>query len=371
MSLILVALAGASSWAGVLGRNWATQYETIVSGGYDSNVNGVRVGEISDGYGSLYQSVTVSRVNTLTSVELVGDIEQTLFFSESDADFLDGGVELSASYPREGGDVIHWDAKTYWKDDSDVDLDEGLRIGVESYGARVGGEWFHSPKAGFRGSIHGRVADRSRDGFSTTRSLTMRTGFSHAWRPEGRWSGEYALKLSESDGGSGTDAVHHIFGLRSHGRLSSKITGDALVGVRNSSFDGLYDFSDTGPIVTADLTWVASPQFNATLGLLNDYDFSANGDVTLRTSARLRLRRDLGRGLKVELRIGGGRSSFESQLDEIERTDDYWDIGGQVEYSFTQRYFLRLAADWVDSESSEPALDVGRTVVSLRSGWRY
>ncbi len=352
-------------------RFWGAEFDTQVGGGFDSNINGTRDGGTKDGFLTASQSMIFSRQKSLTLLNFKGNVSKTQFFDNSEADFVDGGVELNAAYPEEVDNVTYWKASGFWNRLTHVDLDAGRRIQPAVYGARASGEWLFSPKTGFTGSVRGVTTDRSRDGLSTTRALSLRTGFSHAWRPERRWSAEYGLTLGESDSGAGTDSTHHIIGVRRRGTISPKVSGDAMIGVRSSDFTGANDFSDTGPIVSADLLWAASPQLTARLGIESDYDFTANGSAVVDSVATFNVKRELGNGLRFGATLGRGYSSYKGQSRLADRSDRYWRLGGELEYSFTQRFFVRLSGDLIDSESNIVGNDLNRGIVSLFSGWRY
>lgn len=117
--------------------------------------------------------------------------------------------------------------------------------------------------------------------------------------------------------------------------------------------------------------WTASPRFTARLGIDSDYDFSATGLAVLNTAATIRLKRELGKGLRLRGTIGRGHARYEQIVPSIKRSDDFWIVNGELEYAFTQRFFVRLTGDLIDSKSTVSGNDLNRGVVSIFSGWRY
>lgn len=352
-------------------RHWAAKSETQIGSGFDSNINGSRTRETKDGFATVSQSINLSRQNSLTLLDFTGNLSKTQFFSEREVDFLDGGIQINAAYPEDAVDVTYWKATAYANKVTQINLDAGRRIQPKMFGARIAGEWLFSPKTGIVGSLNANKTDRSGDGLSTTRALALRTGFSQAWKPERRWSAEYGLTVGDTDAGRGTDSVQHFLGVRRRGPLSPKLDGEAFVGVRRSEYSGSQKFSDSGPTVSADLMWAASPRFTARLGIDSDYDFSATGLAVLNTAATIRLKRELGKGLRLSGTIGRGHARYEQIVPSIKRSDDFWIVNGELEYAFTQRFFVRLTGDLIDSRSSVSGNDLNRSVVSLFSGWRY
>jgi hypothetical protein len=109
----------------------------------------------------------------------------------------------------------------------------------------------------------------------------------------------------------------------------------------------------------------------ARLGVDSDYDFSANGSAVVHNVATFSVKRELGNGLRLGANLGRGDVSYKGQTLLADRSDRYWKIGGELEYSFTQRFFIRLSGDLIDSKSSIVGSDINRGIVSLNSGWRY
>ncbi|EDY82740.1 hypothetical protein VDG1235_2363 [Verrucomicrobiia bacterium DG1235] len=339
--------------------------------GYDSNILGSRANEVSDGFALGSQSMRIARHNSLTSLNFDANIAKTHYFSESDDSYVDGGIEINAAYPDTKVDVTFWDAGVFWNKVSQVNIDSGQRIQPSIYGGRLSGEWLYSPKTGIVGLIQTSTTDRSRDGYSTTRSRQFRVGTSHSWGPERRWSAEYGLRESETDSGAGSDSTHHYFGLRGRGSISPKVKGDIFLGVRRSEFSGIREFSDTGPNASVDLTWNVSAQLTAGLGFESEYEFTANGSVELKTAAILKIKRELGRGLSFSTTLERGNSDYEFELRDDTRTDDFWRFSGNLEYSFTRRFFARISANLLASDSSVAGYSLDRNSVTFSSGLRY
>lgn len=346
---------------------WGTKFETIVGGGYDSNINGTRERGTEDGFVEATQTFELSRLNSLTMFNVAGNISRTQFFNERDVSFSDGGLEIEAGFPRESAEISSWNAKAFVNRINRIDFDQGRRLQPTVSGFLVAGDWLYSPKSGFSGSVKTTNYDRSRDKLSSSESIHLTTGFIHSGRPEQRWSAEYGLELADSDAGS--ESTHHTVGFRRRGNLSTKVYTNSFFGVRFSDFTGFENFSDTGPAIAADLTWVSSPLFDMKLGLKSVYDFTATGFAVLNNQAHLGLNRDLGKGFHLTGNLTVGESDYERNSDN--RSDRYWIVGGDLEYAFTQRFFVRLSANIVDSDSNLTGFDLKHNIFSILSGIKY
>lgn len=371
LSIGLAAILASTLSAQSAFKHWGTTYETQVGVGYDSNVYGLRDSYLNDGFWDASQSVKLERRNSLTSFDITGVIDHTDYFDQSDADYTDASVAISASYPDDKIDVTFWNASLFWNKETRLNLDAGKRVQPTVYGARFGGEWKLSPKTGFVGSFAANTSDLSSQGLSKTDSIKLRAGISRAWGAESRWSFEYRLSKGESDSAVSSKSTNHHLGFRGFGVLTPKLRGSFFAGLRKSEFTGFYNFSDSGPNVSADLTWSASPRFSAVLGLENDYQFTANGNVQLQTTANLRLRRDLGKGFRVSGVLERGLSDYELRDGDDGIEEDYWRLGAEFEYSFTKRFYTRLTMNSLASESSQPGRDTNRTLYRLFGGIRY
>ncbi len=349
------------------GGLWRTEHETQFGVGLDTNIYGSRSGETKDGFLTATQSIGVSRRNSLTHVSLNGNASKTIFFEESDADFLDGSLELNLAYPEDSSDVTFWKARAFINRESQVNLDAGRRIQPTAYGARLSSELFLTPKTGLVGTVNAVENDRSRDGLSSSRSISLKTGISRAWRAERRWNAEYGLKFGESD--AGTDSTHHTFGLRGRGKFSPKIKSETYLGVRQSDFTGRQNFSDTGPIVSLNAIWQSSPRLSVEIGAESDYRFTASGFAVLNSEVNLSIKQSLSRGFKFTTYLATGRTKYERTIEL--RSDRYWILRGEFEYAFTNRFFTRLSVDLTDSNSSAVNSDLNRGLVYLYSGLRY
>lgn len=352
-------------------KKWGTTFETQLGLGYDSNVYGTRDSTLNDGFWNASQSIKIDRRNSLTKLEFLGTIERTDYFGEKEADYTDASFSINAAYPNDKVDVSFWNASLFWNEQTRLNLDAGRRVQPTVYGARVGGLWEFSPKTGIVGAISATTNDLSSQGFSTTDSVKFRAGVSREWGPESRWSLEYRLSRSKSDSSTSSKSLHHHFGVSGWGILTPKLRGNVFIGVRKSEFTGFYEFSDSGPNVSADLTWAASPRFSATLGIENDYQFTANGNVELLTTIDLRMRRDLGKGFSVVAIVERGNSDYELPDGADGLTEDVWRLGGELEYAFTKRFYAKITANTLDSKASIPDRDTNRTLYRIFGGLRY
>lgn len=368
--VLAVALPGSNGRSQGLTQNWNVFQESSGGLGFDSNIYGSRSTRTSDGFTQFSHSLRLARTRSLTNLEMEGDLKGARYFSEGEADFLDGGLRIQTGYPNDADDsVSFWKGSAHWRRDTELNLDTGLRLQPTLYGVSMAGGWLVSPKLGLNGSVQSTVNDRSRDGFNTTRKLRFRTGLSHAWRPEQRWNAEYAYTAGHADGGSGTDSRIHEVGVRVRGKLLSKVSGDAFVGVQKADFSGRQDFSDSAPIFSADLKWQSSPRFVTTIGVDRDYDFSANGLAKLRTLVTLSMKRELGRGYSLSGYVSRGFTNFKDAFED--REDRFWAMGGEFEYAFTERFYAQLSATHVTSRTEVVGRDFERAVFLLRGGFRY
>lgn len=360
-----------SSILGQSSKRWGTTFETQVGLGYDSNVYGTRDSALNDGFWNASQSIKIDRRNSLTRFEVLGTVERTDYFGEEEADYTDSSFSINAAYPEDKIDVSFYNASLFWNKQTRLNLDAGRRVQPTVYGARFAGVWEYSPKTGIVGAVSATTNDMSDQGFSKTDSVKLRAGVSREWGPESRWSLEYRLSRSESDSSTSSESLHHHFGVSGWGILTPKIRGNVFAGIRKSEFTGFYEFSDSGPNISADVTWSASQRFSATLGIENDYEFTANGNVQLLTTIDIRLKRDLGGGFRVTALVEKGHSDYELPDGEDGFEEDYWRLGGELEYAFTKRFYAKITASSMDSEASIPDRDTKRTLYKIFGGLRY
>lgn len=368
VAAIFAACSGGQA-QGIMSR-WAIVQDLRGGVGYDSNLYGSGTDEIDDGLFAARYGLNVSRKNSLARVVLDGNVNSTWYFSEGDADYVDGNVSLEIDYPDTPVDVSFWKGRLFWTKTTNINLDTGRRLQPTNYGAEISGEYLISPKLGFTGMLQAGQNDYSGDGLSTTDVLQGRLGVSYGWRPELRVSADYTIADGKSDGPNGTDATRHMAGLRLRGRLLPKVTGMAFVGARRVEFSGPgVDSEETKPTFDVDLKWESSPKFSTLLGINSDYRFSANGSLKSVTEIELRFNREFAPGFRGSLWVGPGFSDYE--LSGVTRDDQYWRFGGEFEYALTERFFAQISAGWTTNDSSDPDRDFDRAGVSFNTGIRF
>ena len=354
-------------------QRWRTIQESAAAVGFDSNIYGSASDELADGFLALSHGITVGRKNSLTRMDLSGNVASTWYLSEHDANILDGGLAFNAGYPNDSEDVSFWKAAAYWRTQHEIDYRVAQRLQTVSYGTSISGEWLSSPKLGFTGNIEARVKDRTKAGYNTFRNLRAGLGISHAWRPERRWNAEYALELGETEPRASrsdkTTSVSHILGIRARGRLLPKVTGDAFVGIRNSTFSGAYNFSDTGPTALVNITYKASAQLTANIGAFRHYQFSANGDATQYTALTFDMKRNFARGFSITATVSPAINSY-SYADGTRR-DQIWTLAAAVDYARTNRFHAGFSTTWFSNHSDESGYNASRALVRFYSGLRF
>lgn len=354
-------------WAQGWLPNWDVTQSSSLGVGYDSDIYGADVLDVEDGFAQLNHTFSIARKNSLTELEASARATGARYFSERDADFLDGGVQLAMAYPASANDVSFWRGSAFWERVTDLDLSTARRMQPTLHGARLRGEWYASPKLGLSGALEHLVNDRSADGATRSRKLRLRTGVSHELFPEQWWNYEYAYTKGRTNVGGESDI--HEAGVRVRGRVLPKVTGEAFVGVQRAEYSGRQTFADTGPSASVDLTWRSSPRLAAKLELERESDFASNGSAQLRSVATLSMERDLGQGYQLSAYLTRGWLSYDDVGED--RSDRYWMVGGKLEYAFTQRFFVELSCAHLSNVSSIGELDVSRTMLLIQSGIRY
>lgn len=350
--------------------NWYIKHNLEAVIGYDSNVYGANTGDVDDGFGTVSYRITTGRAQSLTQLDLMGEVASTWFFNEHDANSVDGAVQLNFAYPRDHEEGSYWEGEAFWRSQTDVERTLRDRIRRETYGLAFTGEWTPSPKLIFSGGADARVTDRSNAGYSTNRVARFTAGVGHSWIPERRWFLEYNLELGEADPfqGQSTDSVSHIVGLRLRGRILPKVTGTALAGYEHSSFTGREDMTASGFSGAADVRWESSPYLTVRLSGRRQTEFSPSGAVTRRTTATLGIDRAFGPAFTLLADISPDRLHYDREDD---RQDDILNIGVGLRYRRTSRFFALLHVAWGMIDSNLPQNDAEQTVISLRSGLEF
>lgn len=365
-------LCGASvAPADALFSRWYVRHEPELMIGHDSNVYGASDNEISDGFTQALYRLTAGRIeSSLTQLDLTGQVESTWFFSENDANSVDGGVQLDFAFPRDR-QGSYWEARANWRSETEVERTLQDRIRREVYGLDVAGEWYPSPKLILSGGALVRETDRSSAGYATNRVTRFTLGLGHAWIPERRWFLEYSLELGESDPAGAvqsTDSRSHIVGLRVRGRILPKVTGSALVGYEHSTFTGRQDFSDSGLSGSADIRWESSPLLTVALSGRRNMEFSPSGAVTRRDTVTLSVDRMIGSAYAILLDVSPDRLDYDNAEN---RKDRILNLSLGLRYRQTERFYAQADVTWGTIDSNLPERDADQTILSLRSGMRF
>lgn len=349
--------------------DWAFSQETSSGLGYDSNIYGASQDVKGDGYALLGHSIQARRENSLATIQLDAAGQAVRYESERDADTFTGSVELDIAYPNDRQDASFWNGNAYWIKETRIDVEAETRLTPKRRGAFLAGEWLVSPKLGLSGRVFGEAVDYGSGAWSSTSQRGLTLGLGYALRSEQRWRLEYTYIDGESDFGEGTDAEHQVFGLRVRGRILPKVRGYVFLGGRNSDFSGLYDFSDSGPNVEADLVWEIAEDASFGVGVESEYNFSAIGTARRQTEVSARYGRELGGGFRGSVRLGYGLNAFES--GQSQRDDTYWLGDLEIEYAFTERFFARLTASRIANESELQNKEWERNQFTAQAGLRY
>ena len=351
--------------------NWYVRHNPQLEIGYDSNIYGSSGNEVDDLFSTATYRITTGRAQSLTQLDLSGQVDATWFLDESEADSVDGSVQLDFAYPRDHEEGSYWEGQGYWRRETEVERTLQDRIRRTSYGLSVGGEWTPSPKLILSGGADARVTDRKSAGYATNRLASFSAGIGHSWIPERRWFLEYTLELGESDpplGIESTESVSHIVGMRVRGRILPKITGTALLGYEHSTFSGREDFSDSGLSGALDVRWEASALSTVELSGRRRTEFSPSGAVTRRSTVTLSVDRDFGPAFTLLADVTPDVISYDT---EENRKDRILNLGVGLRYRRTSRFFAMAHVAWGKIDSNLPDRDAEQTVVSLRSGLEF
>lgn len=369
-TLLPVALASVAGAQGLSSRTYFRQ-ETELQAGYDSNIYGSGNDETSDGFATLSHAMTYGRTqNSLTQLDLTGDIQGTWFFSESDANSLDGGLRLDAAYPRDHEDISYWEGEAFWRSETAVERTLQDRIRRERYGLGLLGEWYASPKLIVSGGAGALVVDRSNADYPINRRTHLNLGVGHFWIPERRWFLDYTLEFGESDPTGpiqSTDSVSHEIGLRVRGRVLPKVTGNAFVGYQHSDFSGRQDFSDGGVSWAADVKWDASALTSVQLKTRRSTEFSPSGFATRRDMFTLLAEHAIGPAYRATFEVSPDVIRYERE----DRKDEILNLRAALRYRRTDRFFAEAEVTWGTIDSNLPERDADQTVFTLSCGLAY
>ncbi len=368
--LLPVAIAPLAYAQGLISRSYLRQ-ETELLVGYDSNIYGASNDTKSDGFSTLSHAMTFGRTqNSLTQLDLTGDIQGSWYFSESDANAVDGGLRLDLAYPRDHEDVSYWEGEAFWRSETTVERTLQDRIRRERYGLDLLGEWYASPKLIVSGGAGTLVVDRSNADYPINRRTHFNVGVGHSWIPERRWFLDYTLELGESDPAGAvqsTDSLSHEVGLRVRGRVLPKVTANAFLGYQHSEFSGRQDFSDGGISWAADVKWEASALSSVQLKTRRAMEFSPSGFATRRSTFTLLADRSIGPAYRATFEVSPDVIRYERDS----RKDEILNLRASLRYRRTDRFYAEAEATWGTIDSNVPGRDADQTIVAVSCGLVY
>jgi hypothetical protein len=313
------------------------------------------------------------------------------FATFSEEDFLNPSMslEFSKGTGRTTG-AIQFNASQ----ESRADPTVGLRTDSWNYGVNLNYRYPVMERYSIAGNIGYSIIDYTDPGntFVDLDTYTIGTDLFYAWRSDRDLLTGYRYRFSETAVDS--DSVDHSVYVGVAGRIVSKLSGSARVGVtyRENHFpadttliDGVTpktEDSSDGMYVSLSGTWPATRKATFTLALTQDYSTSSTNFQTQTSSADLTGQFSHTVKFTTRANVGGGYTQFLSGFatdsptytdgfNGLDRDDTYFTAGAGASYTINKHFTLSLDYSYYQNWSTISDYEFARHTLSLTLSTRW
>jgi hypothetical protein len=377
--LALFALCLMSSATIAFGSLWESQDWALLgtlSGtvGYDSNLTLLHNGP-SSYFISENPSLTFSRTNSDTDVEINGGVTEMEFFSRGQSAETDPYFNASLAYPNGDNIIPVYKLNASWQRTSQPNEFVGER--VENNQINVSGQGYITltGKLGIRGTAE--IDSSKFDSIELNDILhgSAFIGLTYLRNPMSELSLNVGAGLGHSvpndpaNTGENVHSTEYDFTARITGQISDKISGTAYGGFGVVDYAGGYTNRNYIPVAGADLTWGLDPRQTIVLAAYSGAANSPDGTAVDTSHAFLSYTDVVISGWQYTIRVGSTYSEFSRQT--VERRDNSFDYGVEIAYIPSKRFRLALDLNYSRRSSDIPVFQFDHDVISLTVSYSF